>query len=161
MSSTSEVRIKEIAERIRALVTGRYGERINDAAVELGLGELELSALLQCRAPAVRSDTLVGVLTRVVRHFGVDPSWLVTGRYDVRTHLAAEEHRADLIGLRFQIQRLLSGPDWSVEMEPVKRADQIPAVDAPAVEWTEVAAPFDPETERDNGRRGQDGEPDR
>ena len=151
-----------MAERIRALVNGRYGERINEAAVGLGVGERELATLLQGRVPAERADGLAAVLTRVVRHFGVDPSWLVTGRYDVHSHVAAEEHRADMISLRFQIHRLLSGPDWSVAMAPVKRADQIAADEPPRSEWTqESPSSYDPKAESDNGRRGQGGEPDR
>ena len=160
MSSTNEIRIKEIAERIRALVTGPYGDRLSDAAVALGIGELELSALLQGRVPAVSTDWLVAVLTRVVRQFGVDPSWLVTGRYDARTHLVAEEHRADLISLRFQMNRLLSGPDRPVEIEPIKRADRIPAADAHSFERTEGAA-YVAKPESAHGRRGEGGEHDR
>ena len=160
MLATNEIRIKEITERVRALVTGPYGDRLNDAAVALGIGELELSALLQARVSALSHDRLVAVLTRVVRQFGVDPSWLVTGRYDARTHLAAEEHRADLISLRFQMKRLLSGPDRSVEIEPVRRADRIPAADAPSFERTEGGA-YVGKPESAHGRRGEGGEHDR
>jgi hypothetical protein len=164
VSPINEVRIKEIAERVSALVAGRYRERINDAAVGLGIGERELSALLQGRASMMRAEPLVDALTRVVRHFGVDPSWLVTGRYDVRTHVVAEDQRADLVGLRFQVSSLLVGPDWSVAREPIKRADQAPTADATRspIEWTEAPpAAYEASTERRNGRRGQDGEPDR
>jgi hypothetical protein len=164
VSSINDVRIKEIAERVRALVVARYGERIIDAAVGLGIGESELSTLLQGRPLAGRRDMLVGNLARVVRHFGVDPSWLVTGRYDVRSHVAAEERRADLVALRFHVHRLLSGPDWSVAMPRIERADQAPAGDAARwqLDWAEgPPAPYDPTAERANGRRDHGGEPDR
>ena len=134
---------------------------MNDAAVGLGVAELELSDLLQGRTSALRTESLVAVLTGVVRHFGVDPSWLVTGRYDVQSHLAAEDNRADLISIRFQIHRLLSGPDWSIPMEPVKRADRI-APEMDGLDGTEGSASTDdPKAERDDGRRSHGGEPDR
>ena len=156
--------VKEISERIRALIAGRYGERRNDAAAGLGISELELTAILHGRGPTPSADSLAAILARVVRHFGVDPSWLVTGRYDVRSHLAAEEERADSIALRFQIHRLLSGPDWSVATHPIERADQPPVADAtqPALEWAEAPpVPFDSNTDRTDGHRGRGDEPDR
>jgi hypothetical protein len=157
------VNVKEISERIRALIAGRYGERRNDAAAGLGISELELTAILYGRGPTPSADRLAAILTRVVRHFGVDPSWLVTGRYDVRSHLAAEEG-ADSIALRFQIHRLLSGPDWSVATHPIERADRPPVADAtqPALEWAEAAhAPFDSNSDHTDGHRGRGEEPDR
>lgn len=59
----------------------------------------------------------VEVLTAVIREFGVDPTWLVTGAYDAGTHRAALEtgdvDRAvrDLMGTR--AARLAEPPDES------------------------------------------------
>lgn len=125
-SSANEVQIEQIGERVSALVTGRYGERVLEAAAGIGISDTDLSALLQGRASVARLEPLVAALARVVGHFGVDPSWLLTGRYSERSHAAAEELRGNLIGLRFLVHRLLSGPDRAVETQPIERADRSP-----------------------------------
>jgi transcriptional regulator with XRE-family HTH domain len=161
-SSANQVQIEQIGERVRALVTGRYGERVLEAAAGIGISETDLSALLQGRASVARPEALAAALARVAEDFGVDPSWLVSGRYNVRSHVAAEELRGNLIGLRFLVHRLLTGPDRAVEMEPVERADMRSAeVDArPAPEWADGPPVRLEQSSRPTKARGTD-EPER
>ncbi|MDQ3949133.1 MAG: hypothetical protein M3282_02205, partial [Gemmatimonadota bacterium] len=76
--------------------------------------------------PPLSHDALANLLTAVVRHFGVDPAWLVTGRYDVWSHAVAEELSADHGAIRGQVERLLAAApsDRPVEIERVGGADR-------------------------------------
>jgi hypothetical protein len=114
--------IAEIAGRIAAIIAGGYGNDIRRAAVELGIVDADLRTLLGRSGP-LKGEVLTEILSRIVRRFGVDPGWLVTGRYDVRSHVAAEENRADMAGLRAQIRQLLKGSERLVDIERVPRAD--------------------------------------
>jgi hypothetical protein len=120
--------MSEIAERVSAIVSAQYGTEIDRAAAELGVLEVDLGRVLRRGTPPLGVSALAELLARVVQKFGVDPGWLVTGRYDVRSHLIAEEHRADLGQLRDQIRGLLRGPENVVAIEPVARADMRPEI---------------------------------
>jgi hypothetical protein len=124
--STTSAELREIAARVGAIVVGRYDADLRAAAVELGVVEFDLRTLIELRAPPLPHGALADLLTGIVRHFGIDPAWLVTGRYDLASHAEAEEVRADARALRAQIERLLRTPqsDRPVEIERVRDADR-------------------------------------
>lgn len=109
-----------LADRVHALLEreGRCGERsVETCAEELGVGVEALRdvTLRRTKAPALE------VLEAVVRHYGVDPTWLIAGRYDARTHrLAGDgETAADL---RTLMSRLLSDQWQRRDMAQRKRS---------------------------------------
>ena len=126
MPSTTSAELREIAARVRAIVVGRYDTDLRVAAAELGVVEFDLRTLTELHAPPLSHDALADLLTGIVRHFGIDPAWLVTGRYDVSSHAEAEEVKADARALRGQIERLLRTPqpDRAVQIERVRDADR-------------------------------------
>jgi hypothetical protein len=130
--------MRGIATRVRAIVAGRYGMDVRVAAAELGIGELDLRWLIELRIPPISNGALATLLTEVVRHFGVDPAWVVTGHYDISSHALADERSADVRALRAQIQRLLANTssDRPVEIERVGGADR-----SPGASFEETRAP--------------------
>jgi len=74
---------REIAARIRGLLSGQ-GEpgvlaarlRVDETALRMSIDEL---------SPYPTLD----VIAAVVREYGIDPSWLITGDYDSTSHHAA------------------------------------------------------------------------
>jgi DNA-binding Lrp family transcriptional regulator len=118
--------LREISARVGAIVRGQYGADLRAAAAELAISEIELRALLELSVPPISREALATILSAVVRHFGVDPAWLVTGRYDVWSHAAAEERSTDPDAIREQIERLWSAvpSDRPVEIERVGDADR-------------------------------------
>jgi hypothetical protein len=91
-----------LAERVRSLV-GTERTDWDLAAARLGVagGDLREVVEYQTRYPAPR------VLSAIVAFFGVDASWLVTGRYDPTMHRRVEEEG---IPAREVIDRLLREP---------------------------------------------------
>jgi len=71
-----------ISERLRALVGQRAEADISAAARDLSVDEVALGAALDARSPRPTAD----VLAAIVRTFGVDPTWLLTGEYDGSSH---------------------------------------------------------------------------
>ena len=142
--------MREISSRVRSILAGPYEADLRKAAAELGIAELDLRTLIELRVPPLRADALVDLLTKVVRRFGVDPAWLVTGRYDLWSHTEAEEFRADARGLRGQIERLLkeSQTDHAVEIELAAAADReavpVDETSRPPREATDVPTWRDP-----------------
>ena len=79
-----------IAARIRALIAGQDGGVVEDTARRLGVSELALRMTIDDLAPVPALEVVVAV----VREYGVDPTWLVTGQYDPRSHrMALNEDR--------------------------------------------------------------------
>jgi hypothetical protein len=124
--STTVVGIRGISARVGAILAGRFATSTRSIAAELGIREVDLRQLIEQRVPPISSAALADLLTAVVRRFGVDPAWLVTGHYDVWTHTVAEELSTDALALRAQIQRLLTAPssDRPAEIERVEDADR-------------------------------------
>lgn len=73
-----------IAERIRALVPE---QAVDATAHRLGIDAEALGRAIDPSAPR----PTVFVLVAIARTFGIDPTWLLYGRYDVATHAAALE----------------------------------------------------------------------
>lgn len=74
-----------IAARIRGLIAGQEAGVIEATARRLGVGELALRMSIDELAPVPAFE----VITAIVREYGVDPTWLVTGEYDAQTHRIA------------------------------------------------------------------------
>ena len=71
-----------VAQRIRELVADPNGDYIDVLADRLGVPEEELRTSIEGEQPHPTAE----VLAAVVREYGVDPSWLLTGDYDAATH---------------------------------------------------------------------------
>lgn len=76
---------RAVAERIRALVSNT--DSLASVAARLDVSPNVLATAID---DAVPYPTLE-LLDAIVRVFGVDPSWLVTGQYDSATHRRALE----------------------------------------------------------------------
>jgi hypothetical protein len=74
-----------IAERIRGLIAGQDSGDLALTAKRLGVDEVSLRMSVDELAPYPTID----VLAALVVHYGVDPSYLVSGRYDEQTHRRA------------------------------------------------------------------------
>ena len=70
---------RDIAERLRKLLPT---EDVSAAAERLGVEELSLRMSIDELSPFPTID----VLAAVIMHYGVDPSYLLTGDYDPATH---------------------------------------------------------------------------
>lgn len=81
-----------IAGRILGLLGGQECS-ISDAAVRLKVDEVSLRISIDDLAPYPTVD----VISAIVRVYGVDPSWLLTGEYDSATHRSmADKHTGEL-----------------------------------------------------------------
>ena len=76
-----------IAERLRELLGGPDRGNLGETAERLGIEELSLRLSIDELSP----HPTVEVLAAVIREYGVDPTWLLTGRYDSGTHRSAME----------------------------------------------------------------------
>ena len=74
---------RQIAARILGLIAGQ-GE-LSDVAGMLEVAESALRMSVDETTPYPTFD----VIMAVVHHYGVDPSWLITGAYDASSHRAA------------------------------------------------------------------------
>jgi hypothetical protein len=97
----------DLAGRLGALIAGENGGDLRTAAERLGVAEVDLYHVLERRAPALGSDHLAELCSAAVRHFGVDPSWLVTGCYDPELHRDVEEYPRSAAGLQELIADLI------------------------------------------------------
>ena len=76
-----------IAERLRALISGQYAGDVARAAERLRVEELSLRMSIDDLSP----HPTVEVILAAIREYGVDPTWLLTGKYDSNSHRAAIE----------------------------------------------------------------------
>jgi hypothetical protein len=92
-----------IAARIRGLIGGQDSS-ISDAAKRLKVDEVSLRMSVDTLAPYPTVD----VIAAVVREYGVDPTWLLTGDYDATTHRTiADKHTGELpIAIHHLIDRI-------------------------------------------------------
>jgi hypothetical protein len=70
-----------IAARLRRLIGGERS-RLNSLARELGVSEPALLMSIDEVAPQPSLEVIVAV----VRRYGVDPTWLMTGEYNAARH---------------------------------------------------------------------------
>jgi hypothetical protein len=80
-----------IAARLRGLLGGLETVDWGDVADRLGVEELSLRMSIDELSP----HPTVEVLAAVIRVYGIDPSWLLTGKYDARTHRSVIEGDLD------------------------------------------------------------------
>ena len=84
-----------IAERLRGLLLG-HGASLEESADRLDVD----SAALRVNLDELSPHPTVEVLAAVVRVYGIDPSWLLTGVYDAGSHrsvLEGDEQAADAV----------------------------------------------------------------
>lgn len=112
---------RDIAERLRKLLPD---EDLSSVAQRLGVEELSLRMSIDELSPFPTLD----VLAAVVMHYGIDPSYLLTGEYDAATH------------------RKLADADRSViaeTLEQFTRRDSTRVISRPTPERGGPAAPSD------------------
>jgi hypothetical protein len=80
-----------IAERLRGLFAGQFNGNLEETAAHLGIEELSLRMSIDEISP----HPTIEVLAAVIRVYGIDPSWLLTGKYDAGTHRSAMEGEQD------------------------------------------------------------------
>src|SRR5688572_25413140 len=71
-----------IAQRLKGLVGMSDRAKLSSAAVRLDVDLEDLERAIKGESPA----SILRVVAAMVRVYGLDPSWLVTGRYDPNTH---------------------------------------------------------------------------
>lgn len=76
-----------IAQRIRALIGGPDRGDFAETAGRLGVEELSLRLSIDELSPHPTME----VIMAIVREYGVDPGWLLTGEYQTSSHRAAME----------------------------------------------------------------------
>ncbi len=84
-----------IAARIRGLVGGQDKGVIEQTARRLSVSEVSL----RISTDDVDPHPTIEVVDAVIREYGVDPTWLVTGSYDPASHRRAiDNERAYTLG---------------------------------------------------------------
>lgn len=73
---------KGLARRIRGLIGADDGGDCAAAARRLGVSEVSLATAIALDGAGPN----LAVLAAIVRSYGVDPAWLLTGQYDLATH---------------------------------------------------------------------------
>src|SRR6188508_2342095 len=77
----------QVAARLRELIGGLDAERVTMAAERLRIDELTLRRSIEETSPHPTLEVMVAV----IREFGVDPTWLLTGDYSPASHRRAME----------------------------------------------------------------------
>ncbi len=78
--------VEAIAERLRAVMAQHPAARLNDLEDTLALDRGSLSLLINEQQQIIDVTFLIDVVAAIVHEFGVDPQWLLTGRYDASIH---------------------------------------------------------------------------
>ena len=108
-----------LAARVQGLIHGRFGGDVAAAARELRVEEKELRDIVERATDHPSLDALAAI----VRQFGIDACWLLTGEYDWASHrrqLEEEEEHGD-DAPRSVILRLVA-PEMTTSFEPLKRS---------------------------------------
>jgi hypothetical protein len=77
-----------IAERLRELILRQESGDITQTAAQLGVEELSLRMSIDPDSP----HPTIEVLAAAIGYYGLDPTWLLTGVYNSRTHRDAVEN---------------------------------------------------------------------
>jgi hypothetical protein len=114
-----------VAARVRALLAGQDDGQLGETARRLGVEDLALRITVDERSP----HPVLDVLTAIIACYGVDPSWLLTGQYDMITH------RSALAGDRRAVSRAVEKIAETVaernEIRLVRDSDESPDTLAP------------------------------
>ncbi|HMC55910.1 MAG TPA: hypothetical protein VKH19_12095 [Gemmatimonadaceae bacterium] len=84
---------KEVSHRVRVLLSVPDDRALSAAALRLNVSETSLRSIVQ--RPLGRMD--MRTLAALVRAYGIDPMWLLTGRYDRASHHKALESTTEEI----------------------------------------------------------------
>jgi hypothetical protein len=76
-----------IAERLRGLIGGQHDDDVAGTAGRLRVEELSLRMSIDPLSPHPTME----VVMAVIREYGVDPTWLLTGEYHSSSHRVAIE----------------------------------------------------------------------
>src|SRR5689334_10363444 len=105
-----------IAARIRGLIGGQDKNDIGGVAARLGVAELSLRMSVDELSP----HPTIEVLAAIIRTYGIDPNWLLSGQYSSASHIeaAAVEEAAGREGVTRLVNRLLQAEvrPWSRQM---------------------------------------------
>jgi hypothetical protein len=71
-----------VAARLRSLIGWPVRASVADIALLLDVSEVELRRSIDETAPQPMLDVIIAA----VRYYGVDPTWLMTGEYDLAQH---------------------------------------------------------------------------
>src|SRR6185503_13901076 len=85
---------KQVSHRIRVLLGAPDERALSVAAQRLNVAEASLRAMLERPLGKFDLRTIAGI----VRVYGIDPMWVLTGRYDRATHHRALESTTEEIG---------------------------------------------------------------
>jgi hypothetical protein len=89
-----EIDALALAARVQGLIQGRFAGDVRTAAQAVEVDEKELRDIVEHATDHPSLD----VLAAIVRRFGVDACWLLTGEYDWKSHrlqLVQEEEEHD------------------------------------------------------------------
>lgn len=109
----NESQRSKIAERIRGLIAGQDAGDLGATAKRLGVDEVSLRMSVDELAPYPTLDVLAAIVTL----YGVDPSYLVSGKYDEHTHRVALETPESAV----DALRALAQHTTSVRTEPADK----------------------------------------
>jgi hypothetical protein len=87
-----------IAGRINGLISMSDRAQIESAAARLGVDQQTLRLAVHDKSPTAT----LRVINALIRVYGLDPTWVMTGQYDAATHRAAMEGDAK------KVEQLLS-----------------------------------------------------
>lgn len=71
-----------LAARVQGLIQGRFGGDLSAAAQALGVDEKHLRDIVEHATDRPSLDALAAI----IRRFGIDACWLLTGEYDWKSH---------------------------------------------------------------------------
>jgi hypothetical protein len=107
----NEPQIAAIAQRLREFLQRQPGFSIGAFAPMTGVSEQALRDTLAPERRLVDPAVLIDAIVGVVRHYGVDAHWLLTGEYDPVGHRVSDGQGVS----RSEVRQLLSQrvPSWS------------------------------------------------
>lgn len=109
---------KSVASRIRGLIGGQNHGLVEATARRLRVSEVALRISID----SIEPHPTIEVIMAVVREYGVDPSWLLTGNYDPASHRLALNEEATFT--RSDLARLLDRPHEPQPRDPQPRDAQ-------------------------------------
>jgi plasmid maintenance system antidote protein VapI len=78
--------LEAIADRVRSLVASEPTKALDALAQCLRVHRDALQELIEHRERLINPALLIDIVAVLTREFGVDPQWLLTGRYDPSIH---------------------------------------------------------------------------
>jgi hypothetical protein len=106
-----------IANRLRGLIGGQEHGDLGAVASRLGIDEVSLRMSIDPLAPYPTLD----VLAAIVAHYGVDPTWLITGEYNSGSHRTAVESEEKAVESMRAMLRALQPNTADLPAEPTLR----------------------------------------